>query len=145
MHQDAGKDRRPAAFRRNDVGRAVGDDFVAWTAVDQDGDLVAHGARRHENRRLFAKKLTGHGTQAVNAGVFIALLVANRRLGDGFAHARRGSRLGIAVQVDRDFVHRYHPFHRRAAVAHCVRRCRRKDIPVNGAIFPSQAGQKLPP
>ena len=78
---------------------------VARTAVNGERDLIAHRARRHEQRRLLAQQLRHHRLEAVHGRVFAVLLVAHIRLGHGAPH--RGCRAGdrIAEQVDGDRGH----------------------------------------
>src|SRR3546814_11011769 len=69
LHLDAGEGRRAAALEIQDMRAAVRDDLLARSAVDVDGELVAHGARRQKHRRLLAQQLGGHRAEAVNAGI----------------------------------------------------------------------------
>src|SRR3546814_17200034 len=74
--------------------------LLARATVDVDGELVAHGAGRQEDRGLLVQQLRRHLAEAVHTGIVAALLVADRCLGHGEAHGFRRLRLGVAVEVD---------------------------------------------
>src|SRR3546814_12643061 len=77
----------------------MGDDLRARATVDVDGELVAHGAGRQEDRGLLVQQLRRHLAEAVHTGIVAALLVADRSLGHGEAHGFRRLRLGVAVGI----------------------------------------------
>ena len=87
----------------------VGDDFIPRSTVHQDGDLIAHGPRRHKHRRLLADHLRDHLAQAVGAGVLIALLVAHLRIRHRLTHSGAGASLGVTVQINIDGGHIANP------------------------------------
>src|SRR3546814_5361725 len=96
----AGEDGGARALEIEDVRSPVRQDFVARPAVQHDRDLIAHRARRQEDGVLLAEQLLHHVEQAIGAGVLVALLVADRRLGHGLAHSRRRPRRGIALTIE---------------------------------------------
>src|SRR3546814_7077254 len=59
----------------------MGYDLLARATVDVDGELVAHGAGRQEDRGLLVQQLRRHLAEAVHTGIVAALLVADRCLG----------------------------------------------------------------
>src|SRR3546814_18282151 len=90
LHLRTGEGCRAAAFEVQDVRRAMGDDLLARATVDVDGELVAHGAGRQEDRGLLVQQLRRHLAEAVHTGIVAALLVADRCLGPGAAPDRKG-------------------------------------------------------
>ena len=96
----AGERRRAAAFGGDDVGGAVADHLVAGAAMDQQRDLVAHGAGREEDGGLLAQQGRDARLKRVDRGVFAALLVADLGLGHGVAHGRRRPRHRVAPEID---------------------------------------------
>src|SRR3546814_16045284 len=78
----------------------MGDDLLARATVDVDGELVAHGAGRQEDRGLLVQQLRRHLAEPVPTGIVAALPVADRCLGLGEAHGFRRLRLGVAVEID---------------------------------------------
>ena len=106
-----------------------GDDLVAGPAVDQDRNLVAHGAGGEEQGRFLAEKIGDARAQAIDARVLAALLVADRRLGHGTAHRRRRPGRGVADEIDADRGRRRH-------VGARLPRRRRRRIKETNAIAP---------
>ena len=102
---DAGIGGRAAGFGIDDVRGLVGDDLVTQAAMDSDGDLVAHGAARQEDRIFLAQELADPLAQPLDGGVFVFLLVADFGFGHGFAHAGGGLGFGVAVKVDKTILH----------------------------------------
>src|SRR3990172_8435546 len=82
------------------VGCVVRQHPLAGAAVDAERDLVAHGARGQEERRLFAEELRDHLLEEVDRRGLVLLLVAPGRLAHEAAHLRRGLGDRIAVEID---------------------------------------------
>ena len=91
---------RGAALEVQGVARLMEDDLVARLRVGPVGDLVAHGARGQEQRRVLAEQLRDHGAELAHGRVLVALLVADLGVRHGFAHRLGGAGLGVAVEVD---------------------------------------------
>ena len=72
---DPGQGRRCAAFDVDDMGQRVGDDLVAGAALRQNGDVVAHGARRQQKGRLLAHHRSDPFAQAIHGRVVAVLFV----------------------------------------------------------------------
>ena len=83
----------------------IHNNFVARTAEDAHGDLVAHGACGKENGVLLAGQLADHFGEEVDRGVFLFLLVADFGFADKAAHVRGGAGCSVAVKIDTDFFH----------------------------------------
>src|SRR5215218_9198157 len=64
------------------------------------GDLVAHGARGKEERRLLPQQVGHHVLEEVDGGIFPLLLVAHFCFRHGPAHAGSGTGDGVAVEID---------------------------------------------
>ena len=96
------EDGRPGPFGADDVGSLGGNDFVSWSAVGGDGDLVAHGAGRHEQGRLLAHQLGGSFAEPIDAGILAPLLVSHLGFGHGTAHPGSRACRGVADQIDAD-------------------------------------------
>ena len=91
---------RGAALEVQGVARLVEDDLVARLRMGPVGDLVAHGARGQEQRRVLAEQLRDHGAELAHRRVLVALLVADLGVRHGFSHRPRGTGLRVAVKVD---------------------------------------------
>ena len=102
-HLHAGEGPGSAAFTMQNVGERVGEDFVAGSALDEDGDLVAHRAGRHEYGGFLAEQLGHAVAEFVGGGVLAGLLVADLGRHHRFLHgARRLSlRIGIKIHANR--------------------------------------------
>src|SRR5436190_8008254 len=74
--------------------------LAAGADVQANRDLVAHRAARQEDRRLVTQERGHPLLERLGRRVRAALLVAHLGLGDGRAHARRGARLRVGVEVD---------------------------------------------
>jgi len=83
------------AFRGDDVGIRCGNDFVARTAMHCQGDLIAHGPGRQEDRRLLAEKLRYSLIQKIDRRVLVTLLVPHHGVGNRVSHGR--ARLGRRI------------------------------------------------
>ena len=68
--------------------------------MQPDGNLVGHGARGDEQRRLFAQGFGQHFLKLVGGRVFVEHVVAHGRLGDGRSHGRGGASDSVAAQID---------------------------------------------
>src|SRR5262249_27347756 len=88
-----------------DVARRFAEQFVAGLGVDLYGDLVRHGARRHEQGRLFAQEGGDAVLESVDGWVFIENVVADLCRLHGGPHGRRRLSHGIAAQVDQAVRH----------------------------------------
>ena len=69
---------------------ALHDDLVTWLGVHLDRQLIGHGARGHEQRRLFPQHLRRHLLQTIDTGIFAKDIIPHFRFRHGPAHARRG-------------------------------------------------------
>ena len=117
-HHGTGQRCRAAAFGGNDVRRAIADHLVAGAAMDQQRDLVAHGAGGEEHRRLLAQKGRHAGLERIDGGVLAALLVAHLGIDHGTAHGRRWPGHRIAPQIDVIARHAALPHPRRRSPSH---------------------------
>src|SRR3546814_18653872 len=77
----------------------MGDDLLARATVDVDGELVAHGAGRQEDRGLLVQQLRRHLAEAVHTGIVAALLVADRCLGHEIGRAQWRERVCQYVYI----------------------------------------------
>ena len=93
--------RRRAPLVVQDVGVLVDDDLVPHAGERAQAELVAHGARGHEEGGFLAQHVGHHLLEPVDGGILAVDVVPHRRLGHGAAHgvARPGD--GVAAQVDR--------------------------------------------
>ena len=66
----------------------------------EDRNLVAHGARRQEHRRLLAEQRRHAVAQRVHGGIVAVLLVAQLGRHHRRLHRRRRARLGVGIEVD---------------------------------------------
>ena len=64
------------------------------------GDLVGHGARRHEERGRLAHPCRERLLQRAHRGVLPVVVVTHHGLGHGAAHGGRGAGDGVTAQVD---------------------------------------------
>ena len=92
--------RRPAGFGMQDVAGLVYDHFLPGLGPGSVGDGIAHRAGRQEKRGLRTQHLASHFLQLVDGRVFVALLIADLGIGDGFAHPRRGLRFGVGIKIN---------------------------------------------
>ena len=83
-----------------DVAVRLAQKLIARLAVDPHADLVAHRARRHEQRRLLAQHLGDPLFQPAHGRIFAKHVVAHFGRGHRGAHAGRGAGHGIAAQID---------------------------------------------
>ena len=84
------------------VGGPVHNDLVTGPAVNPKGDLVAHRPGGKVDGVLLAQQVTDHVDQPVDGRVFLHLFIPHLGLAYELAHARRGSGLSIAIEVDAD-------------------------------------------
>ncbi len=66
------------------------DHRVSALAVQQQGELIAHGSRRHEQRRFFAEQLGDARLESLGRGIFAVHIVAHLGFGHGATHLGRG-------------------------------------------------------
>ena len=97
---DAGKRRRPAALEVQNVAGRLPDHLVTGPAMDPDGNLVAHRARRKEHGCFLAEQRRHPFAEGIDARVGEGLFVAHRRFSHRLAHFRRRQGLCVAVEVD---------------------------------------------
>ncbi len=90
----------PAEFPFDDVALAFGEHLLAAVGVGSDGDLVAHRAGRHVQRRLLPDDLGGPGFEFVDGGVLPIHVVAHFGVAGGLAHAVVGFRHSVAAEID---------------------------------------------
>ncbi len=84
------------------MGGAIEQQFVAaWTRVQAQRDLVAHGSAGQEEARLMAEQLRHAVLQGQSRRVQPPLLVANHRTRDRRPHPIRRARLRVAIEIDR--------------------------------------------
>ena len=96
---DAGERGRCAALCGDDMRGFMRNDFVAGTAMRQDGDLVAHGAGGQEHRCLLAEQ-RGHAVaERMHGGVIAVLLIPHFGLDHGLLHRRGGPGLRVRIKV----------------------------------------------
>ena len=96
----AAEHRRTTAFVAVGVGQLADDVLVAPAAVRQDAAQVALRARRHEQRRLFARERGDALLQRVDRGIVAEHIVAQGRSHHGGTHGRRRLRDGVASEVN---------------------------------------------
>ena len=96
--------RRPPVFVDEDVRGSLGEEDVARTAVELQGDLIRHRRGRDEQCLLLTEQPRDAGLELGDRRVLALLLVAHSGVGDGTAHAGRGLRDGVGAEVD----HRSH-------------------------------------
>ena len=101
---DAAQHRGAAAFVLVGVRLLADDVLVAALAVRHHAQQVALGPGGHEHRRLLAQHLRRQRLQAVDGRILSVDIVADLGRSHRRAHGRRGTRDGIAAQVD--FFHR---------------------------------------
>ena len=77
-----------------------GDELVAAAAVGEEGEQVALGSARDEERRFGARDLGRPALQRVDGRVFAVDVVAHLRLGHRLAHGRRRHGHRVASKVD---------------------------------------------
>ena len=112
--------RSAAVLVDDDVREPVGDEHVAGSRVQLEGDLVRHRGRREEERRLLAEKGRRTLLQGRHRGILATLLVADVGGGDRSAHPVRRARRGVGAQVD----HGDHPIpHDTAGASGYADRC----------------------
>ena len=83
------------------MGAGLAENFLAVLGVELNGDLVAHGAGRNEDRGLAIEDLGSGALESVDGGVFRVDVVADLRRGHGFAHGGCRTRDGVAAKIDR--------------------------------------------
>ena len=83
-----------------DVRVLLGDEHVAGTAVQLQGDLVRHRRRREEERPLLPEQLRHPLLQLVDRRVLAHLLVPDDRRRDRGAHAWRRAGNGVGAKID---------------------------------------------
>ena len=98
--RDAGERRHGARLEEEDVRVLGSDRRVARPRPGPDRDLVRHGARRHQQRRLLAEALGGHLFEAANRGILAVHVVPDLRARDSVAHLGRRARDGVTAEVD---------------------------------------------
>ena len=92
--------RGAAVLVDHDVREPVGDEDVARTRVELQGDLVRHRRRGKEERGLLAEELGGPFLQPRDRRVLAPLLVPHVGCRDRRAHAVRRPRRRVRAQVD---------------------------------------------
>ena len=92
--------RRGAHLEADHVLASAGDDEVAGIGEYPNGDLVAHHARRHEDRRLFSDQRGEPVLQGSNRRVFVVAVVAHDGDRHGVAHRLRRLRHRVASQIN---------------------------------------------
>ena len=83
------------------MGGLVQNDLVSRPAVHRERHLVAHRARRQEERGLLAQQLGDRVLQLIHRRVLELLLVAHFGVAHEAAHRRGRAGNGVAVQVHR--------------------------------------------
>ena len=96
----AAERRAGAALEVDRVRALADDDLVAGARLRRDGELVAHRAARHEERRLLARDARHLLLEGVHGRVVAEDVVAHLGAGHGLAHRGRGAGDGVAAQVD---------------------------------------------
>ena len=90
----------PAGLIVVNVAGRLAQQLVPRLRVGPDANLVGHGTRRHEERRLLTEQRRHFFLEAIYRRVLSENIVANLcRQHDG-AHGRRRLRHGIAAQID---------------------------------------------
>ena len=101
-HPRPGQRPRRAALAGRDMGHRMGENLIAGAAMGENGDLVAHRARRQEHRRLLAEEVCHAGAEGVDRRILAALLVADLGGHHRRPHRRARARLGVREQVHPD-------------------------------------------
>ena len=86
-----------------DVAVRFAEKIVTGLAVDAHAELVTHRARRNEERGFFAEHCGDLFFELSHGGVVAKNVVAHVGGGHGGAHRGRGTRDGVAAEVDRQF------------------------------------------
>ncbi len=97
---DAAQHRAGPDFVESGVRPLADDDLVAGPRLARDGELIAHRARRHEERGFLAGQRRHLLLEGTNGRVLAEDVVANLRLGHGAAHAERGAGDRVAAKID---------------------------------------------
>ena len=92
--------RARAGFVMDEVAVLLADDFPAGSRQDPDGDLVRHGTRRHEERRVAAEDLAREVLQPIDRRVFAVAVVAEFGVRHGAPHLVRRQCDGVGPEVD---------------------------------------------
>ena len=85
----------PSALVVVDVTLVVRKDFIARAGLCQDRQQVAHGARGHEEGRVFAEECGGTSFECVDGRVIAGDIVPNLCRGHGLAHGLGGACNGV--------------------------------------------------
>ncbi len=99
---DAGQGGRAPRLVVERMSGGVRQHFIPRTAVDLEGDFVAHGPRGEEHGRLLAQQLGHPLDEQVDRGVLESLLVPHLGGAHEAPHLRRRTRGRIAIEVDED-------------------------------------------
>src|SRR6266852_3285178 len=81
------------------------DHLVTGPAVHTQRNFVAHRSRREEKRGLFSEQLRDHLLERVDRRILELLLVADLGIAHESPHLARGTRHGVALQIDLDHWH----------------------------------------
>ena len=100
-HLHSGDQPEPARLVHEDVRALLAEDLLAGLGEDLDADLVAHRARRHEERRLAAEERGYALLQAVDGRVVAEHVVADLGLRHRAPHVGARARDGVAAEVRR--------------------------------------------
>jgi hypothetical protein len=102
LHHGLAEARDAAGLVVCDVAASVAENGL-WRGqqVRAQGDLVAHGARQHEQRVLLAGQVGDEALQRQRGGVLHGHVVEQRALLDRLQHRRRGRRVHVGAEVKR--------------------------------------------
>ena len=98
----AGERGAGAALVEDDVRALADDHLVAGARVQRDGELVAHRAGRHEERRLLADERGDLLLERANARVLAEDVVADLGARHDLAHGGSRARDGVGAEIDHD-------------------------------------------
>ena len=96
----AGDDGGGSRLVLDDMALLAQDDLAAARAPGEEGELVAEGARGHEEGGFLAHALGGAGLELVDRRVVAVDVVADGGGGHGLPHRGRGPGDGVGAQVD---------------------------------------------
>jgi hypothetical protein len=76
-------------------------EFIAWTAMDPQRNLVGHGSAWHKNRSFFSEQTGNAILKGYDRWVDVDDVIPDRCSQHCGPHAFRRSRYGIAAQIDK--------------------------------------------
>ena len=92
---------KPTLFVVVDMATRFAKEFIAWTAMDPQRNLVGHGSAWHENRRFFSEQTGNAILKGYDRWVDVDDVIPNRCSQHCGPHAFGRFRYGIAAQIDK--------------------------------------------